>query len=195
MTRKGETTDRDAVPILAGGPLAQLVEQGTFNPKVAGSNPARPMRRVLLIMNFRCLDGRPRRACAYRGSTGAKDGHRASGSRRARSGRSSEVVSHVGPIHLRGLGRVLPASAHVVTVMSVSAIRDVPEQGQLVQVRERRWVVVDVQAERVPFRLNAANDARAASADRPAPTRRWYQPRLSRCDTLGEHCSFRPRRP
>ena len=82
-------------------------------------------------MNFRCLDGRPRRACAYRGSTGAKDGHRASGSRRARSGRSSEVVSHVGPIHLRGLGRVLPASAHVVTVMSVSAIRDVPEQGQL----------------------------------------------------------------
>ena len=27
-----------------GGPLAQLVEQGTFNPKVAGSNPARPTR-------------------------------------------------------------------------------------------------------------------------------------------------------
>jgi hypothetical protein len=26
------------------GPLAQLVEQGTFNPKVAGSNPARPIR-------------------------------------------------------------------------------------------------------------------------------------------------------
>jgi hypothetical protein len=26
------------------GPVAQLAEQGTFNPKVAGSNPARPMR-------------------------------------------------------------------------------------------------------------------------------------------------------
>src|SRR5207247_10119466 len=25
------------------GPVAQLVEQGTFNPKVAGSNPARPI--------------------------------------------------------------------------------------------------------------------------------------------------------
>jgi hypothetical protein len=29
------------------GPLAQLVEQGTFNPKVAGSNPARPIKRQL----------------------------------------------------------------------------------------------------------------------------------------------------
>ena len=29
------------------GPLAQLVEQGTFNPKVAGSNPARPTRKSL----------------------------------------------------------------------------------------------------------------------------------------------------
>src|SRR5512134_4029777 len=28
------------------GPLAQLVEQGTFNPKVAGSIPARPIRPV-----------------------------------------------------------------------------------------------------------------------------------------------------
>ena len=27
---------------LAGGPLAHRVEQGTFNPKVAGSRPARP---------------------------------------------------------------------------------------------------------------------------------------------------------
>jgi hypothetical protein len=26
------------------GPVAQLVEQGTFNPKVAGSSPARPTR-------------------------------------------------------------------------------------------------------------------------------------------------------
>jgi hypothetical protein len=28
----------------APGPVAQLAEQGTFNPKVAGSNPARPIR-------------------------------------------------------------------------------------------------------------------------------------------------------
>jgi hypothetical protein len=27
----------------SGGPVAQLGEQGTFNPKVAGSIPARPM--------------------------------------------------------------------------------------------------------------------------------------------------------
>ena len=27
----------------AAGPVAQLVEQGTFNPKVAGSSPARPI--------------------------------------------------------------------------------------------------------------------------------------------------------
>jgi hypothetical protein len=26
------------------GPVAQPVEQGTFNPKVAGSNPARPIK-------------------------------------------------------------------------------------------------------------------------------------------------------
>src|SRR5215212_4876621 len=29
------------------GPLAQLVEQGTFNPKVACSSPARPIENVL----------------------------------------------------------------------------------------------------------------------------------------------------
>ena len=31
----------------AAGPVAQLVEQGTFNPKVAGSSPARPIRNFL----------------------------------------------------------------------------------------------------------------------------------------------------
>jgi hypothetical protein len=31
----------------ARGPVAQLVEQGTFNPKVAGSRPARPIRNCL----------------------------------------------------------------------------------------------------------------------------------------------------
>src|SRR5688572_8945064 len=35
--------DAGPVPILDAGPLAQLVEQGTFNPKVAGSIPARPI--------------------------------------------------------------------------------------------------------------------------------------------------------
>jgi hypothetical protein len=29
--------------LIQTGPVAQLVEQGTFNPKVAGSNPARPI--------------------------------------------------------------------------------------------------------------------------------------------------------
>jgi hypothetical protein len=31
----------------ANGPVAQLVEQGTFNPKVAGSIPARPIAKAL----------------------------------------------------------------------------------------------------------------------------------------------------
>ena len=34
--------------------------------------------------------------------------------------------------------------------MSVSAVSDIPQQGQLVQVRERRWVVADVQADELP---------------------------------------------
>jgi hypothetical protein len=34
------------------GPVAQLVEQGTFNPKVAGSIPARPMRFSLEMTLF-----------------------------------------------------------------------------------------------------------------------------------------------
>ena len=32
----------------------------------------------------------------------------------------------------------------------MSAVRDVPEQGQLVQVRERRWVVAEVEADELP---------------------------------------------
>jgi hypothetical protein len=31
----------------AAGPLAQLVEQGTLNPKVEGSNPSRPIENCL----------------------------------------------------------------------------------------------------------------------------------------------------
>ena len=34
------------------GPVAQLVEQGTFNPKVAGSIPARPMRNCLQMRDL-----------------------------------------------------------------------------------------------------------------------------------------------
>ena len=49
--------------------------------------------------------------------------------------------------------------------MSVSAIRDVPEQGQLVQVRERRWVVADVQADELPPDPLQPAGTTAASAD------------------------------
>src|SRR5512132_1348116 len=63
-----------------GGPLAQLVEQGTLNPKVAGSIPARPIvdrsppslsrrqddfDRLLLLANRRC---EPNEALGSRGS-------------------------------------------------------------------------------------------------------------------------------
>jgi hypothetical protein len=34
------------------GPVAQLVEQGTFNPKVAGSIPARPIKEDLHQSNI-----------------------------------------------------------------------------------------------------------------------------------------------
>ncbi len=44
----------------------------------------------------------------------------------------------------------LAPSVGLNTVMSVNAVLDVPEQGQLVQVRERRWVVADVQADELP---------------------------------------------
>jgi hypothetical protein len=44
-SRWGPGEPRIAGRILGtSGPLAQLVEQGTFNPKVAGSSPARPTR-------------------------------------------------------------------------------------------------------------------------------------------------------
>ena len=40
----------------ADGPLAQLVEQGTLNPKVEGSNPSRP---TSTCRSFRRLGGPP----------------------------------------------------------------------------------------------------------------------------------------
>src|SRR6202030_3065597 len=39
------------------GPLAQLVEQGTLNPKVEGSNPSRPIRNRQQIRRFSLLVG------------------------------------------------------------------------------------------------------------------------------------------
>ena len=39
------------------GPVAQSVEQGTFNPKVAGSIPARPIRNKLENSEFSHLEG------------------------------------------------------------------------------------------------------------------------------------------
>jgi hypothetical protein len=50
-----------------GGPLAQLVEQGTLNPKVAGSIPARPISSPLTMRNRHgcagevCAEGAPKR--------------------------------------------------------------------------------------------------------------------------------------
>ena len=41
---RSRTTSAPALT-LVGGPLAQLVEQGTFNPKVPGSSPGRPTPR------------------------------------------------------------------------------------------------------------------------------------------------------
>src|SRR2546423_11064273 len=39
------------------GPVAQLVEQGTFNPKVAGSIPARPINESPAQRGCSCLTG------------------------------------------------------------------------------------------------------------------------------------------
>ena len=47
----------EAVPTLTRGPLAQLVEQGTFNPKVAGSSPARPIWGGLAYLHGRSRRG------------------------------------------------------------------------------------------------------------------------------------------
>jgi hypothetical protein len=62
------------------GPVAQLVEQGTFNPKVAGSIPARPIEKVLQkafcdvapapLAGFEGTDGVPPSAVAGGESSG-----------------------------------------------------------------------------------------------------------------------------
>jgi hypothetical protein len=46
--RPGKLAEPHTSPVYTGslGPVAQLVEQGTFNPKVAGSRPARPIKEV-----------------------------------------------------------------------------------------------------------------------------------------------------
>jgi hypothetical protein len=45
--RPGKLAEPHTSPVYTGslGPVAQLVEQGTFNPKVAGSRPARPIEK------------------------------------------------------------------------------------------------------------------------------------------------------
>jgi hypothetical protein len=43
----GQNSPRSAGPHSLAGPLAQLVEQGTFNPKVVGSSPTRPTSNTL----------------------------------------------------------------------------------------------------------------------------------------------------
>jgi Phage integrase family len=56
------------------GPVAQLVEQGTFNPKVAGSNPARPIPSRMAKRNTHGCAGqvcRVCRKCAPRACLGA----------------------------------------------------------------------------------------------------------------------------
>ena len=45
-TRSQETTRRAASTLPRPGPVAQLVEQGTFNPKVVGSIPTRPISEI-----------------------------------------------------------------------------------------------------------------------------------------------------
>ncbi len=56
------------------GPLAQLVEQGTLNPKVEGSNPSRPIRTRTAMRKPHGYAGRACRSgrrCAWRAPTGA----------------------------------------------------------------------------------------------------------------------------
>ena len=61
--RPGQTARRKIRPLYSlGGPVAQLVEQGTFNPKVAGSNPARP------ILSNPLFKPNPRPALAHAGA-------------------------------------------------------------------------------------------------------------------------------
>src|SRR4051794_26972209 len=44
------------------GPVAQLVEQGTFNPKVAGSSPARPIGMMAWMLELHIPGSGPGRA-------------------------------------------------------------------------------------------------------------------------------------
>src|SRR6266849_5233151 len=75
------------------GPVAQLVEQGTFNPKVAGSIPARPIsedpaRRSLPFSSLRTDTLGCQRKCQHelrrRTWLAAETGHRLTGVRHDR---------------------------------------------------------------------------------------------------------------
>jgi hypothetical protein len=74
------------------GPVAQLVEQGTFNPKVAGSIPARPIRlRCSACFCRRGSRHRPRRRGPWSGRPGRRTHRSYSPSRFCRT----TTVSHV----------------------------------------------------------------------------------------------------
>src|SRR5579871_6350487 len=79
----------------AQGPVAQSVEQGTFNPKVAGSSPARPIEssgctdlEPFVSRGLVCELGRRLGAC----SLSLKDGEEGSNVGVARSGESEREV-------------------------------------------------------------------------------------------------------
>ncbi len=61
------------------GPLAQLVEQGTFNPMVVGSSPTRPISRlfprIIPKKHVACWVGDDRH-CAMRACTGEQSNPR-----------------------------------------------------------------------------------------------------------------------
>ena len=56
----------------ADGPLAQLVEQGTLNPKVEGSNPSRPIGASVARARPSAAHGPRTLTCALRGGFGRR---------------------------------------------------------------------------------------------------------------------------
>src|SRR5204863_8266987 len=66
------------------GPLAQLVEQGTLNPKVGGSNPPRPIGKSL------------QRAPFGRGSSFRTDDKRPGGNRKGNTNRAQALSGRLG---------------------------------------------------------------------------------------------------
>src|SRR6478672_5676352 len=60
MGARGQSSRGSQSYTRARGPVAQLVEQGTFNPKVTGSIPVRPIEEVpakRLVLEYQLLTG------------------------------------------------------------------------------------------------------------------------------------------